>query len=490
MEKVYKWVRFISLAIALCGAGLMLVLRLCGMDAPLIYDEIFSWITADPAHPFGQVWREVLRADVNVPLFNLLLRGWAYIVPMTPVWMRVIPVFFSVATPFCAWGLAPKSWSITQKIVFCSLLGSSTMLTLLSGLLRTYSLAVFLVCVFTLLALQIVHAFTAGQNAAKKVWMGFATAGLLACYSHYFAAALFFITALFVLGAALYYQKQRAWAVGVTIAVGLVWLWWAGPVLCSLLAGGNGGGVGAGWWIKKGKMLASWEVLEFLFGPTAVKLAVLGFVVVGMTSFLFEQRPLFVRRPEVWLALMQIVLLGMTVGIISQKCNLWLGRYFLMLLPSIYLLFTGLLMHLQERWKGVIVLLPLFVGVNIGNYWNVYQPLCSDPSGLGDVFSYVTHRLGRQEVLVAYDRVTYPGISAVWTLEYFLPQDVPLKLTPLTRENASRMQAPQSVPLVAPLSAFTYVMKFSEKYGFDAGSDLRQFKQTCLVRTPPPPTQE
>ncbi len=484
MKMLSRWVSFISLATALCVAGLMWVFRLGGLDAPLIYDEIFSWITADPAHPFAQVWYDVLRADVNIPLFNLLLRGWAYIVPMTPIWMRALPVIFSLLTPLCAWGLAPKNWTNTQKIVFCSLLGASAMLTLYSALLRTYSLSVFLVCVFTLLALQIVQAFIAGQTASHNVWIGFAGAGLLACYTHYFAAALFFITTLFVLGAALYYKKQHAWALGVLILVGLIWLLWAGPVFYSLLAGADGG-VGAGWWVKKEKMLSSWEVLEFLFGPTPVKLGILGFVVVGLTSFVFEERPLFARRPEMWLALMQIVLLGIAVGILSQKCNLWVQRYFLMVLPAVYLLFTGLLMHLQARWQGVIVLLPVFVGLNMGYYLQMYQPYASDPSGLADVFSYVTHHLHRQEVLVAYDRVTYPGPSARWTLEYFLPKDTPLTLTPLTRENAHRMQTPEQLPLVAPLSAFTYVMKFSEKYGFDTTSDLRQFKQTCLVRTRP-----
>lgn len=484
MKPITRWIYFISLTMSLCVAGMMLVLRLNGMDTPFIYDEIFSWVTADPSHPFSQVWKEVLRMDVNLPLFNLILRGWAYIVPMTPVWMRVISVFFSVMTPLCAWGLVPKSWSNTQKIVFCSLLGSSAMLTLYSFLLRTYSLSVFLVCVFTLLALQIVQAIITGKNVSKKVWISFGIVGLLACYSHYFAAALFFITALFVLGVAFCYKKQRAWVLGVTVSVGLVWLLWAGTVLYSLAFGENGG-IGSGWWIKKGEMLASWEVLEFLLGPTPVKLGVLGFVVVGMTSFLFEERPLFARRPEIWLALMQIVWLSIAVGVVAQKCNLLLGRYFLVILPALYLLFTGLLVHLGERWKVVIVLLPLFVGINMGYYIKIYQPYTSDPSGLADIFAYVTHKLHRNEVLVAYDRVGYPGPSAAWTLEYFLPQDVPLTLTPLTRENASRMQAPEWVPLIVPLGSFSYIMKFSEKYGFYAGSDLRQFKQTRLVRTLP-----
>ena len=484
MKTVHRWITFLSLSLAGAGALFMLCLRLGGMDAPLIYDEIFSWITADPAHPFSQVWQEVLRADVNIPLFNLLLRGWAYIVPMTPVWMRVFPVIFSLLTPVCAWGLAPKSWSNSQKIVFCSLLGASAALTLHSALLRTYSLAVFLVCVCTLLALQIVQTFIAGQSVAKRIWVGFCGSGLLACYTHYFAAALFFITTLYVLGAAFYYKKQRSWALGVTLLVGLIWLIWAGPVLYSLLGGGNSG-VGSGWWIKKEKILAFWEVLDFALGPTSVQLGLLGFVVVGMTSFLSEERPLFTHRPEIGLALMQIILLGITVGIISQKCNLWLGRYFLMLLPAIYLLFTGLLMHLQARWCWAIILLPVFVIWNIGYYLHIYQPYASDPSGLADTFAYVTHKLHRNEVLVAYDRVTYPGPSAQWTLEYFLPKNASLTLTPLTRENAHRMQAPEWVPLVAPLSAFTYVMRFSQEYGFDSGSDLRQFKHTCLVRTQP-----
>ena len=483
MKSVSRWVEFVCFCFALCIAAIMLILRLNGMDAPFIYDEIFSWVTADPAHPFGQVWREVLRADVNVPLFNLILRAWAYVVPMTRVWMRVIPVLFSLLTPVCAWWLAPKTWTYTQKITFCTLLCASFPLTLFSAVLRTYSLAVLLVCIFTLLALQIVQAFIAGQNASKSMWLGFGLAGVLACYSHYFAAALFFITALFVLFASFYYKKQCLWAVGVAVAVGVVWLLWAGPVIYSLFGGsGTGGG---DWWFKKGKMLASWEILEFLFGPSPVKLSLLGFLVVGMTSFCFEERPLFENRPEIWLALLQIVGLCGAVGVISFRYNLFIERYFLMILPAVLLFFTGLLMHLQTRWKGVLVLLPLFAGVNMVCFLKIYQLHPTDMSGLTEVFSYVSHTLQRKEVLVLFDRMTYPGPSARWTLEYFLPQDVSLTLTPLTRENVSRMQPPESVPLVAPLSSFMHVMQFSQKYGFDSGSNLRRFKQACLVRTLP-----
>ncbi|MBO5911573.1 MAG: hypothetical protein J6Q05_05245, partial [Elusimicrobiaceae bacterium] len=464
MKSLYRWITFVSLGIAVGISCILLLMRFSGLHAPLIYDEIFSWITADPAHPFREVWTEVLRADVNVPLFNLLLRGWAYGVPMTIGWMRIVPIFFSVLTPVSAWFLAPKTWPRVEKIIFCTLLSCSFVLTLYSSFLRTYSLAVLLVCICTLLALQIVQAFIEGNAAPKKLWIAFGMCGILACYSHYFAAALFFITALFVLFASFYYKKQRLWIMGVILLVGIIWLFWSGPVFYSLFAS-QGTGVGDTWWFRRGKWLASWDMFEFLLGPNSIKLGILVFVIVGMTSFLFEERALFTRRPEVWLALLQIVLLGGTVGVIGLWCNLLVERYFLMVLPGILLLLTGLLMHLQDRWKGFIVLLPVFVWLNMGYFFKAYDVPVTEPSGVADTFAYVTHVLHRNEVLVAYDRITYPGPAARWTLEYFLPKNEPLLLTPLTRENASRMKAPESVPLVAPLSAFTYVMKFSEKYG-------------------------
>ena len=472
-----KWI--LRLVLIICGllALWMLISRFRVPHLGFMYDEVYSWATANPAHAWGIVWQEVLLQDVNLPLFNIFLRGWAHVLPPTLPWMRLFSALCSFLTIPAAWYLAPHSWSRLQKGIFCLLLAASCPLTQYASVLRCYSLGVLLCVIFTLLALQIAQGIIHRQSVAYWKWGLFWLAGLCAAYTHYFATALFFITSLFLFLVACIYKQNRVWIVGstaVALCLWFPWLWHVEKLLTNPQSA---------WWIHTSSTLASWQILEFVFGNIYVAAGIIAFLIVGFISFLFNRIKWQEEGLPAGLALFQILILVGVVSFISAQHNLWLERYFVFLVPSLCLLLTCLLMHLGHRWSGWWIVLALIVGSNAWIYEEKYALSPKDVSGLEEAFRYV-HEMGYDRVLVLYDRVTYPPAVSKWVLEYFIPKDISLELITLTPENATRMQKPEGLALVAPLGSFSVLMEASQRYHFDIDSPRAVFKQTSVLIDP------
>lgn len=465
----------VSVAAAVLFAVLMVVIRFFSLQEPFIYDEVYSWVTANPAIPLSTVWHDILLKDVNLPLFNLVLRAWAYVVPFTIGWLRVLPLIFSIAVIGVAWVLAPHRWSKLEKFSFCCLLAASCGLVSYSDVVRSYSMGVFFTVIFDLLALRILDAFIGKERIPLSWWIGFYSAGLVASYTHFFACGIFFITCLFLFIYACIYKRARCLVFWTTALAFVLWIPWLYNTYSSLNHFSDG------WWYETNKILSSWEIIQYCLGTSEMAGGLLLLLVIGLISILLNEKGKRKEYTDVWLPLFQIVTLILVLLALSARYNLFMNRYFLMTLPGFFILIVALWKHLCGRWIGIVLLLPLFLYANTLHFFHYGLPRTEDPSGLMQSFEYARNALHVQKVLVLMDPITYPGVSRWPIMHYYVPKEYPLETIELTKENASLMKSPDNIPLIVPLCSFYRVIMASVEYQFDLPNDVVAFKQTCIL---------
>lgn len=456
----------------------MIVLRFGALTETPLYDEVYSLVTADPSIALSTVWFDILLQDVNLPLFNLALRAWAWIVPYTLPWMRLFPILLSLFTLPAIWFCAPKSWTKLPKGVLCSVFACSFIMTLFAHIVRSYSMGMLFTTVFTLLALRILEAFIAQEEVSKKLWAGFFITGLLGAYTHFFASGLFFITALFLFGYACVCKRDRLL---IFCATGLSFFLWIPWLLNTYQTMGN---FSVDWWYDTPKMLASWQILTYNLGPGPMLACLLVLVVAGFVSIGFHVRPIFKKVPEVILPLFQLVVLTLVVWVISRRYNLFMERYFLMALPSALILLTGLFVHLCKRWMGFIVCLPVFLYANFVYFYNHALPRTEEYTGLTDAFRYVEKVSPSKKVLFFMPPISYPAASQEPFVRYFIDPSSGIEFIPFTNETLVRMQEPERLPTIVPLCALQRLLDLSNKVHFEIPEPVVVFGQACVLQEP------
>jgi len=472
-KKIRSLILYTSLAASALMAGYMLLTRFFTLQEVPIFDELFSMSTATPSIPFKTVWTTVLLQDVNLPLYNFILRAWAHCVPFTVPWLRVLSVFFSVCTIPLAWWAAPKKWDTFKKFVFCSLLSGSFVLTAFSNLLRAYPLGVLICCVESLLALRLLENLQTKTSPSRLLFYGFFGLGFACAYTHYFCAALFFITALWLFINALIYKTQRVQIFTATAVVFLFWVPWVVATYLSL------DHFQQDWWFQTPLLSASWQIFELLLGPASMLVGTVLFVAFGIISVSFHAKNRFADFQEVWMGLFQWGLLILTVSLVSLRYNLWTDRYFVFFLPSLFLILTSLLAHLTKRNVLFILLLPLTLYIWVTYSWENWQLRIEDNTGLEVGMKHASEIPGVSDVLFVYDPVEYKGSARFFITEYFIPKGSNIKLIPLTHENEHRIH--EHVPVVVPLCSMISLLNYSTKYNFTIPNDVFAHNGTCVV---------
>lgn len=454
----------------------MLVFRFSFLSEPPIYDEIYSISSANPFISFHTAWQGILLQDVNLPLYNLLLRAWAAVVPFTLPWMRVLSAFFSLAVVPAAWFGAPSYWPKLKKTIFCLLLAGSSTLTISGNLLRAYPIGVFTLTLTLLFALRIVHNLVTSASISRTTWAVFFISGFITAYLHYFGAALFFITALGIFIYTLFYKKYRLL---VFICTGIAFFAWFPWVVRTYHIMGNFTGQ---WWYQTTVWFSSWKILEFLFGAPSLAAGLFCVFIVGIVSFLFSEKKTTANTLDIIFPLLQLITLVLVVQTLSHWYNLWLDRYFIFCLPSIFILVTALLYHLYQRHRLLIILLPLLLSSWLLLLFNRFWPTMQDITGLQQTMEYVSQKPHVKQVLFAYDYLFYPAPAQTFVAHYFVPPEGQIQLIPLTQENISLLK--QHVPLVVPLCSFLNLTDISYKYNFEAPEPVVAFGETCILEQP------
>lgn len=434
----------------------MFVMRFAHLTNGLQYDELYSAITASPKLSFAYIWQHMLLKDVNLPLFNVLLFGWNRLFPFTDMWMHFFSALLGALAVVAAWICAPKYWTLLKKCMYVTLLSCSFILVAYGAIVRTYSLAVLLTVVFSLLALRLIDGFSRGQQATKTLWMCFYGAGLAGAYSHYFCSGLFFITALVVFLYACYYKTDRAWAFWGTAVVFGLWSFWLIHTVC-LMSSPSGS-----WWFITPVAKATYDTLVFLLGPQQ-KFTLIIYIWVGaLISWVFTYRRGVFKQADVVLPLAQICLLLGVVALVSQRYNLWLDRYFLPVMPAILLLFAGLLDHLRQRCVCWLLLWPLLLVSWVQFYWDLEHLHWPEYTGLRAAFTHLVDYRQEKRVLLAMENTGYPEAALLPMFDFYVPKDKEIEMIPYTPQTASlAWQTQPKTPILMILCSQMHLMHTS-----------------------------
>ena len=152
------------------GAGILARFLLLGNGYE--YDELFTAVTSNPNLSLAWIWHNWLMVDVHPPLYNILMWIYNHFVPYGPeLWMRLPSVFFGVLGMVLAWGMFPKRYGKTSKILFISFLSCSFWLVLYTQHARAYALMFCLAVPFTYLFLNIAHRIRKANDISCKLWI-------------------------------------------------------------------------------------------------------------------------------------------------------------------------------------------------------------------------------------------------------------------------------------------------------------------------------
>lgn len=465
----------VSVLISAAVALYMLVQRLHYWQAGFLYDELYSMVTADPAYSLGYIWQEFLTKDINPPLYNILLYGWNHFFDMSPSSMRVFSLLPGLAIIPLSYLWAPKSWPKLKKFIFLALTAGCNTFAVFCFYIRSYSWAICSVYVFSLAALHLYEELSARKNPSKKLWAVFFISGLAGAYLHFFSAGLFFITALLVFFYAWYYKTAVKTIFWGTALCFLLWTPWL-VITYQVMSAPSGS-----WWYSVPLARVSWDILQYLFGTPTVLAFFFVFAILGAVSLLHTYGKKLWVQADIMFPLGQICLLVAVVFGVSFKYNLWMDRYFAILMPAFILLITVFIFHLYQRQKILIILLPLLLIAWCGEYMQMDFKYIREFTGLKDAFAFVSQELKSNRVLVDTAKTGYTDKAFARMLQYYVPQGTPMQIIPLTKQTVRQaFQAPK-IPVLLPLCTQMHIMQAGLDYDMEEDGEPYVFgKDVCV----------
>lgn len=352
MKKFIKFLHRFSLLIILTLTVCGIIFRLFYLDRGLSYNELYTAAASWPGFTFSFLYKEVWLLDPNPPLYNILLFFWnqTFHFP-TELWLRLPSVLASLATLYLVSFHTPRYLNKTSRVALIALFATSFGAIFYAQEASCYSLLV-LWAVWTLFE-TVGFAERLQQHrfpSAGKLFLYF-TAGIAACYLHYFGAIWFFSLALVLAGYSFVFKQKR-------------FIFYAGPLFVLLCfapwlhhAAGLTGPFEM-WWPTAG-----FSLTRLLFANGWAAFAAAAVLVISVISAFRTERTLF-HAPQIIISSGALLVFFFLVFFCSSQINLTPGS-FLVLLPAIYLIgvtFFGSLVK-SDTWTTVCLPVVLLLSM-------------------------------------------------------------------------------------------------------------------------------
>lgn len=414
MKKIILYV--LKTAVILCMAAFV-YFRTRLFTMAYEYDELFTAITSDPSLPLSWIWSNWLIIDVHPPLYNVIVWVWNHFAPYGPeLWLRLPSFVLSLGALACAWFLFPKRFGKTARLLFAALLTCNMYMTIYGQHARSYMLVLILSIPLTFLFLNMSRAVWKKREVTARQWVQFGVLSLLLCWSHYFGALLFGVFSLALFGQAVYYKRSVKWFVIVPCAVFVCFLPWLVPNFMAQLEYRRFSG---NWWATShdaAKTLT--DLLTFFFSTVKGSVAI-GLAALAGGIWLYrksKRRGGFAYAREMILLSCVILAVLAAVGLISLRAYMFIGRYFTVILPSLYLVCALLLAPLFRRSVIVSLVFTAFVILNAVVFWQQQKTLLKTPimpSRLVSQF-YRDFFRGRPMYVIAVEAFPPPAMPAMY----------------------------------------------------------------------------
>jgi 4-amino-4-deoxy-L-arabinose transferase-like glycosyltransferase len=381
----------LDLTALLLVLALALGLRLYRLgDQSLWYDEGFSVFLAqlEPARIIS--WTA---ADIQPPLYYLLLHGWIRVWGNSEAAVRGLSLLFGVLCVPLIYGLAWRvSRSRTAALAAAVLLAVSPVHLWYSQEARMYTLLVFLSLLSSYFLLRAVHARTDDRSLAW--WAAFSLVSAAALYTHYFAGSVLAFQALYTLWWVIrdgFRRRCLFWGgLAAHLAVGLAYLPWLPHLLIRY-------GADASYWPGQLKLSeALVDTAVFLVGGESVSepVGVLLAIALGVALFVSvlalwtgreataNEPSMGTKQPAAAFLLLFLLVPLISVLALSYRSPKFNPRYAMVSHPALLLILSAGLATLWKqqrrhsatrlRQTTAVLMLTFLIGTSAYADWNLY----------------------------------------------------------------------------------------------------------------------
>lgn len=357
--KSKAWAVFIAVVLVFIFARFWRLTASC-----LWFDEIFSVHAA--RHGWAGMVKFVAADIIHPPLFYALLKVWIALGGESLLWLRTLPVLFSVATIVPLWLLCRElKLKAAETNLALLLMAVSAFQLKYAQILRMYSLLLLL----STLSIWLVLRFLRTERESKRSLLALTAVNLLLVYTHYYGWVLVGIEALVVL----YWQRRKfvSFLAPTAVAV-LAYIPWIYAVAVSRESGGGiAQNIG---WIERPRPgdVAEYFVVfskPFLFSQSSAErpyepltawlvLALIVIPIILLSWRLFRARE--TRQPVLWL--LAFAFAPVLVAIVFSwilPYPVWGTRHLIICAGPYFIVAAIGILRLRPYWISVIASLVL-----------------------------------------------------------------------------------------------------------------------------------
>ena len=395
-----------------------LVARFTLFSMSFEYDELFTAVTTDPSLSLGWIWVNWLVPDVHPPLYNVMMWLYNHCVPFGPeLWLRLPSALFGAGAVACGWLMFPRRFGKTARLIFVALLACHQYMILYSQQARAYAWILLLCVPLTFWFLTMSRQIWRRKEITRRQWVQFGLLSLVLAWSHYFGTLLVGIFYGLLWWQAWRYKRPLKMFVLVPVVVGLLFLPWIIPNFLAQVQQHRF--TGDNWWANR---TVSWYMagvfLRF-FSFSTVGHCALGVLVAGIL-WVYGRRikkglPCAFGR-EIGLLGAVLILLTAIVGLISLKLYFFIGRYFTVILPALFLLTALLTSPMIRRNNGWRLALLVFLAaevVSFGMQYKTFHHPTTLPARLTSQF-YRDFFRGREMMVAAVEAFPPQSMPAMY----------------------------------------------------------------------------
>lgn len=316
-----------------------ITVRLYGLNIQsLWFDELFSVVAASTNfHIMYNFW---LLRDFHPPLFQLLLFYWVHLFGNSEIAVRLPSAIAGVLSILFIYPLSKKVFDRHIALSATILLSFSGAAIYYSQEARPYSFLLLFSTISTLLWLNVIKKFSNSQLKNKDLYL-YIFAALLTCYTHYFGVIFIGYQILYLVSISFLERKYRLKSLLTAIMTGFLYSPWLFIHFSKVMRVST-----EVRWVPAPDIFSLLAFVNFIFNYKIVLLLLIP--VFASIRMLFLKETYWklkeIKPDNTVLALIYSIFAPiLTVFIISQHGSLFYYRYFIELLPSIYILIAVLI---------------------------------------------------------------------------------------------------------------------------------------------------
>lgn len=317
----------------------------------LWYDEILSIWFSHPDISLQDLYIERMATDTAPPLYYILLHFWLGITSIDEFHVRLFSwIIYFVG--FVSVGFSARLiFSKTEALLITGFIFCCGFMLLYSQIARFYVLLVPLSAIMTFMALRLIKEIKAKGDFPTLLFYGYLFFAILGCYTHIFAAFLFFIQ-----GVTLFYfsivNKNNVMRVIIGgLSAFILYL----PCLY-IMTYTNSIRLDGGMYLDSSFLSIFPFLMRLLFGNLWLGLSFIFLIVIGVILSKFNNRktlPLFF-----WIALFWLLAFILFTQIIALKYAVLTARNYAVLLPCFaIIMFYTLQILMPIKYTNIAVLL-------------------------------------------------------------------------------------------------------------------------------------